>query len=48
MAKPMIGAKAPDFTAPAFQNGQFGQVDFSDYLGKWMVICFYPADFTFV
>ena len=48
MAKPMIGAKAPDFMAPAFQNGQFGQVDFSDYLGKWMVICFYPADFTFV
>mgnify|MGYP001102327885 CR=1 FL=1 len=46
MAK--IGQKAPDFDAPAYQGGQFGQVSLSDYLGKWVVLCFYPGDFTFV
>ncbi len=43
-----VGAKAPDFTAPAFLNGKFVQVKLSDYLGKWVVLCFYPGDFTFV
>ncbi len=43
-----VGAKAPDFEAPAYQNGEFGQVKLSDYLGKWVVLCFYPGDFTFV
>lgn len=43
-----IGQKAPDFTAPAFMNGDFGQVKLADYLGKWVLICFYPGDYTFV
>jgi peroxiredoxin (alkyl hydroperoxide reductase subunit C) len=43
-----VGQKAPDFEAPAFQDGKFGQVKLSDYLGKWVVLCFYPGDFTFV
>jgi len=43
-----VGAKAPDFEAPAYHNGNFGQVKLSDYLGKWVVLCFYPGDFTFV
>jgi len=43
-----VGGKAPDFEAPAYQNGQFGQVKLSDYLGKWVALCFYPGDFTFV
>jgi peroxiredoxin (alkyl hydroperoxide reductase subunit C) len=43
-----VGAKAPDFTAPAFLKGKFVQVKLSDYLGKWVVLCFYPGDFTFV
>jgi len=43
-----VGQKAPDFEAPAFQNGKFGQVKLSDHLGKWVVLCFYPGDFTFV
>ena len=43
-----VGSKAPDFEAPAYQNGKFGQVKLSDYLGKWVVLCFYPGDFTFV
>ena len=48
MAAVRVGGKAPDFEAPAYQNGQFGQVKLSDYFGKWVVICFYPGDFTFV
>jgi peroxiredoxin (alkyl hydroperoxide reductase subunit C) len=43
-----IGQKAPDFNAPAFINGGFSQIKLSDYLGKWVLICFYPGDFTFV
>jgi peroxiredoxin (alkyl hydroperoxide reductase subunit C) len=49
-ARPMIqvGRKAPDFVAPAYFNGDFTSVRLSDYLGKWVVLCFYPGDFTFV
>ena len=43
-----VGQKAPDFEAPAYQDGKFGQVKLSDYLGKWVILCFYPWDFTFV
>jgi len=43
-----VGRKAPDFTAPGYQNGKFISVKLSEYLGKWVVLCFYPGDFTFV
>ena len=43
-----VGKKAPDFTAPAYHKGKFISVKLSDYLGKWVVLCFYPGDFTFV
>jgi hypothetical protein len=43
-----VGGKAPDFQAPAFHNGKFGSVKLSDHLGKWVLLCFYPGDFTFV
>jgi peroxiredoxin (alkyl hydroperoxide reductase subunit C) len=43
-----VGKKAPDFTAPAFHKGAFINVKLSDYLGKWVLLCFYPGDFTFV
>ena len=43
-----VGQKAPDFTAPAFHIDKFVNVKLSDYLGKWVVLCFYPGDFTFV
>ncbi len=48
MAKIMVGKKAPDFEAPAFVNGEIKMVKLSDYLGKWVVLCFYPGDYTFV
>lgn len=44
----MIGRKAPDFIAPAYLDGKFVNVKLSEYLGKWVVLCFYPGDFTFV
>ena len=43
-----VGKKAPDFVAPAYHKGEFTTVKLSDYLGKWIVLCFYPGDFTFV
>lgn len=43
-----VGKKAPDFSAPAYHKGEFTSVTLSDYLGKWVVLCFYPGDFTFV
>lgn len=43
-----VGKKAPDFEAPAYLKGTFTSVKLSDYLGKWVVLCFYPGDFTFV
>ena len=44
----MVGKKAPDFTAPAYHNGEFVGEKLSNYLGKWVLLCFYPGDFTFV
>jgi len=44
----MVGRKAPDFEAPAYVNGEFTSVKLSDYLGQWVVLCFYPGDYTFV
>jgi peroxiredoxin (alkyl hydroperoxide reductase subunit C) len=43
-----VGQKAPDFTAPAYYKGGFGPVKLSDFAGKWVLLCFYPGDFTFV
>jgi len=48
--RPMVkvGKPAPDFTASAFYNGKFMNVSLSEYKGKWVLLCFYPGDFTFV
>jgi alkyl hydroperoxide reductase subunit AhpC len=43
-----VGKPAPDFEAMAFQNGSFKLVKLSDYKGHWLLVCFYPGDFTFV
>lgn len=43
-----VGTKAPDFEAPAYYQGTFTTVKLSDFLGKWIMVCFYPGDFTFV
>ena len=43
-----VGKPIPDFVAPAYHKGEFTSVKLSDHLGKWVVLCFYPGDFTFV
>ena len=43
-----VGKRAPDFTAPGYHQGKFVNVKLSEYLGKWVLLCFYPGDFTFV
>jgi peroxiredoxin (alkyl hydroperoxide reductase subunit C) len=45
-----IGKKVPDFTLEAYQPGkdEFTKISLSDYKGKWVVLFFYPRDFTFV
>jgi peroxiredoxin (alkyl hydroperoxide reductase subunit C) len=43
-----VGKPAPDFTAPAYYNGKFMNIGLSEYKEKWVLLCFYPGDFTFV
>jgi len=44
-----VGMEAIDFEANAFVQGVgFQAVKLSDHKGKWIVLCFYPGDFTFV
>jgi len=49
MATARVGKEAPDFEASAYISGEgFKNVKLSDYRGQWVVLCFYPGDFTFV
>jgi peroxiredoxin (alkyl hydroperoxide reductase subunit C) len=49
MAVARAGKEAPDFEASAYVVGEgFKNVKLSDYRGKWVLLCFYPGDFTFV
>ncbi len=44
-----VGYEAIDFEANAYIEGVgFQPIKLSDYKGKWIVLCFYPGDFTFV
>jgi len=43
-----VGKQAPDFEAAAFHEGGFKNIKLSDFRGKWVFLCFYPGDFTFV
>jgi alkyl hydroperoxide reductase subunit AhpC len=43
-----VGSPAPDFSANAVVGSEFKQVSLADYKGKWVVLFFYPLDFTFV
>jgi peroxiredoxin (alkyl hydroperoxide reductase subunit C) len=43
-----VGKPAPDFTLNAFHKGEFKQYSLSEFKGKWVLLCFYPGDFTFV
>ena len=43
-----IGQKIDDFEFEVFQNDKINKVELSNYQGKWLVLLFYPADFTFI
>lgn len=43
-----IDSKAPEFEAQALVGDKIKKIKLSDYKGKWVVLFFYPADFTFV
>ena len=45
---PLPGQQAPNFELPAVVGDDVKTIKLSDYAGKWRVVCFYPADFTFV
>ena len=44
----LVGKRAPAFALDAVINGQFKQISLEDYKGKWVILFFYPLDFTFV
>jgi alkyl hydroperoxide reductase subunit AhpC len=44
----LVGNPAPYFETEAVVNGEFKKVSLNDYKGKWVVLFFYPLDFTFV
>lgn len=44
----LIGKEVEPFKAHAYRNGDFIEVTEEDFKGHWSVVCFYPADFTFV
>ena len=43
-----VGQKAPDFTATAVVDQEFKEISLSHYKGKYVLLFFYPLDFTFV
>lgn len=43
-----VGKEAPDFEAAGYLAGGFKNFKLSDFRGKWVFLCFYPGDFTFV
>ena len=43
-----VGKEVPDFELSSFFEGGFKNIRLSDYKGKWIVVCFYPGDLTFV
>jgi hypothetical protein len=43
-----VGKQAPDFEASAYHEGGFKNIKLSNFRGKWVFLCFYPGDFTFV
>lgn len=50
MSKRLVGRKAPDFKMNSVlgDGSDFKEIKLSDYEGKWLVMFFYPLDFTFV
>lgn len=47
-SRPIVGQIAPQFKTKAYVDGQIKEISLSDYKGRWVVLFFYPLDFTFV
>ena len=43
-----VGQQAPDFALEGIKDGDFIEIKLSDYRGKWVVLFFWPLDFTFI
>lgn len=43
-----VGKAAPLFSAPGYYEKEFQVFDLNEYKGKWVMLCFYPGDFTYV
>jgi len=43
-----IGQKIPDFNLEVYHQDKIKKIKFSGYKGRWLVLIFYPADFTFI
>lgn len=48
MTTPIINMSLPEFSVQAFHQGKFKTITTQDLLGKWSILFFYPADFSFV
>jgi len=46
--EPLVGSKLPDVEFETYQDEKIEKVKLSDYKGKWLILFFYPADFTFI
>ena len=44
----LVANKAPEFETTGVTNGEFKTIRLTDYRGKWVLLYFYPGDFTFV
>lgn len=44
----LINKKIPDFNFEAYHEDKIKKIKLSDYRGKWLILFFYPADFTFI
>jgi len=44
----LVSKPAPDFELEGYFNGEFQRYKLSDYRGRWVILLFYPLDFTFV
>ncbi|MEK7097374.1 MAG: redoxin domain-containing protein, partial [Patescibacteria group bacterium] len=45
---PTIGSNIADFELSAYFQGKLTKIKLADFRGQWLVLFFYPADFTFV
>jgi peroxiredoxin (alkyl hydroperoxide reductase subunit C) len=43
-----VGQEVPNFELSGYHKGEFKQFTLEEFRGKWVLLCFYPGDFTFV